>query len=45
MDHYQEVVGSNPGTVHWMDIRDATSFYVIDKMEIKVAKSGTPKKK
>ena len=32
------------GTVYWMDISDA-SYYVINKMEIKVAKCGTPKKR
>ncbi len=27
MAHDQEIVGSNPGTVHWMDVTDA-SYYV-----------------
>jgi hypothetical protein len=39
MAHDQEVVSSNPGTVYWMDVSDA-SYYVIKKMEIKVAKWG-----
>jgi hypothetical protein len=36
-------MGSNPCTVNWMDVSDA-SYYVIKKMETKVAKWGTPKK-
>jgi hypothetical protein len=42
MAHDQEVMGSNTGTIYWTDVSDA-SFY-IKKMEIKVAKWGTPKK-
>jgi hypothetical protein len=41
MAHDQEVVGSNPGTVYWMDVSDA-SYPKIKK--IKVAEWGTPKK-
>jgi hypothetical protein len=37
------VVGSNPGTVYWMVVSDA-SYYTIKLMEIKLAKWGTPKK-
>jgi hypothetical protein len=44
MAHDQEIVGSNPGTVYWMDVSDA-SYYIIEKLKIKVAKWGTPKKK
>ena len=44
MAHDQEVVSSNPSTVYWMDVSDAC-FYVKNKMEIKVAKYATPKKK
>jgi hypothetical protein len=42
MDHYQEIVGSNPDTVYWMDVSDA-SYYIIEKLKIKVAKWGTSK--
>jgi hypothetical protein len=35
-------VGLNPGTVYWIDVSYA-SYYVKIKMEIKVAKWGTPK--
>ncbi len=44
MAHDQDVLISNPGTLYWMDVSD-TCFYVISKMEIKVAKYATPKKK
>jgi hypothetical protein len=44
MAHDQEIMGSNPGTVYWMDVSDA-SYYIIEKLKIKVAKWGTPKKK
>jgi hypothetical protein len=39
----QEVVGSNPGTVYWMDVSVA-SYHIKEKLKIKVAKWGTPKK-
>ena len=39
----QEIMGSNPGTVYWMDFSDA-SYYIIEKLKMKVAKWGTPKK-
>ena len=42
MDHDQEVVGS---TVYWMDVSDDASYYINEKLKIKVAKWGTPKKK
>ncbi len=45
MAHDQEVVGSNPGTVYWMDLSDDESYYIKRKLKIKVAKWGTPKKK
>ncbi len=38
-----EVVGSNPGTVYWMDVSVA-SYYIKEKLKIKVAKWDTPKK-
>ena len=44
MAHDQEIVGSNPGTVYWMDVSDA-SYYISEKLKIKVAKWGKPKKK
>ncbi len=40
----QKVVGSNPGTVYWMDVRDDASYYMKRKLKTKVAKWGTPKK-
>jgi hypothetical protein len=43
MAHDQEILGSNPGTVYWMDVSDA-SYYIKEKLKIKVAKWGTPKK-
>jgi hypothetical protein len=43
MTHDQEVVGSNPGTLYWMDLSVA-SYYIKEKLKIKVAKWGTPKK-
>jgi hypothetical protein len=42
MAHDQEIMGSNPGTVYWMDVSNA-SYYIIEKLKIKVAKWGTPK--
>jgi hypothetical protein len=43
MAHDQEIVGSNTVTVYWMDVSDA-SYYIEEKLKIKVAKWGTPKK-
>ncbi len=45
MTHGQEVVSSNPYTVYWMDVSDA-SYYIqtIKITKIKVAKWGTPNK-
>jgi hypothetical protein len=45
MAHDQEVMGSNPGTVHWMDVSNEASYYIKEKLKIKVAKWGTQKKK
>jgi hypothetical protein len=39
MAHDQEVVSSNPGTVYWMDVSDA-SYYIHENTKIKVAKWG-----
>jgi hypothetical protein len=41
----QEVVGSNPSTVYWMDVSDDASYYIKEKLKLKVAKWGTPIKK
>jgi hypothetical protein len=43
MAHDQEIMGSNPGTVYWMDVSNAR-YYIVEKLKIKVAKWGTPKK-
>jgi hypothetical protein len=43
MAHDQEVVGSNPNTVYWMDVSNDASYYTITKLKIKVAKWDTPK--
>ncbi len=40
MAHDQEVVGSNPGTVFWMDVSDA-SYYIHDNNKNKDTKCGT----
>jgi hypothetical protein len=44
MANDQEVVGSNPSTVYGMDVSDDESYYNTEKLKIKVAKWGTPKK-
>jgi hypothetical protein len=33
MAHDQEVVGSNPGTVYWMDVSNDASFFIKRKIE------------
>jgi hypothetical protein len=38
MAHDQEVVGSNLGTVYWMDVSDDASCNIKEKLKIKVAK-------
>jgi hypothetical protein len=38
MAHDQEVVGSNPDTVYWMGVSDDASYYIKEKLKIKVAK-------
>jgi hypothetical protein len=43
MAHDQEVVGSNLDP-YWMDVSKDASYYMKDKLKIKVAKWGTPKK-
>jgi hypothetical protein len=42
MAHDQEVLGSSPCTIYWMDISDAITYKKI--MKIKVAEWGTAKK-
>ncbi len=45
--HNQEVMGSNTGDVNWMDVSNATCYYIYiikKSTEIKVAKWGAPKK-
>ncbi len=44
MAHGQEVVGSNPGTVYWMDVSDA-SYYIQENNENKGSRMGHTKKK
>jgi hypothetical protein len=43
MAHDQEVVGSIPGTVYWMDVSDLLAITFKEKLKIKVAKWGPPK--
>ena len=42
--HDQEIVGSNPGTVYWMDVSDA-SFYNNENNENKGSQMGHTHKK
>jgi hypothetical protein len=44
MAHDQEVVGSNPGTVYWMDVSDA-SYYIHNNNENKGSQKKKKKKK
>jgi hypothetical protein len=44
MVYDQEVMGSNPGTVYWMDVSDLLAITLKKNWKIKVAKWGTPKK-
>ena len=43
MAHDQEVVGSNPDTVYWMDVSVA-SYYIIEKYRNKGSQMGHTKK-
>jgi hypothetical protein len=43
MAHDQVVVGSNPGTIYWMDVSDLLAITLKKNWKIKVAKWGTPK--
>ena len=40
--HDQEVVGSNPGSVYWMDVSDA-SYYIQENNENKGSRMGHTK--
>jgi hypothetical protein len=44
MAHDQEVVGSNPSTVYWMNVSDLLAITLKKNWKIKVAKWGTPRK-
>ncbi len=44
MAHDQEVVGSNPGTIYWMEVSDDASCYIKENWKIKEAKWGTSKR-
>jgi len=37
-------MGSNLGTVYWMDVSDSLAITLKKKLKMKVAKWGTPKK-
>jgi hypothetical protein len=43
MAHDQEVVGSNPSTVYWMDVSDLLAI-TLKKIENKGSQMGHPKK-
>ncbi len=43
MAHDQEVVGSNPGTVYWMDASDLLDITLMKNRKIQAAKWGKPK--
>jgi hypothetical protein len=36
-------VGSNPGTIYWMDVSNLLAITLKEKLKIKVAKWGTQK--
>jgi hypothetical protein len=40
----QEVGGSNPRTIYWMDVSNLLAITFKEKLKIKIAKWGTPKK-
>ncbi len=43
MAHDQDDMGSNPGTVYWMNISNFLAITLKETLKIKVAKWGTPK--
>jgi hypothetical protein len=44
MAHDQEVMGSNPGTVYWMDVRNLIAITLKRKIENKDSQMGHTKK-
>jgi hypothetical protein len=44
MAHDQEVVGSNPGTVYWMDVSNDASFFIKIQIENKGSQMGHTKR-
>jgi hypothetical protein len=42
--HDQEVVGSNPGTVYWMDVSNYASYSIKRKIENKGSQMGHTKR-
>jgi hypothetical protein len=42
MAHDQDVMGSNSGTVYWMDVSELLVITLKEKLKIKVAKEGKP---
>ncbi len=44
MAHDQEVMGSNPGILYWMDVSNLLAIIKEENLKIKAAKWGTPKK-
>jgi hypothetical protein len=45
MAHDQEVVGSNPSTIYWLDVSDLLAITLKKKVEIKSSQMGHIKKK
>jgi hypothetical protein len=45
MAHDQEVMGSNPGTVYWMDVSDLLAITLKKKLKNKGSQMGHTKKK
>ena len=41
--HDQEVVGSNPGTIYWMDVSDLLAITLKEKLENKGSQMGHTK--
>jgi hypothetical protein len=35
MAHDQEVIGSNPGTVYLIDVRDDASYYIKENLKLR----------
>jgi hypothetical protein len=36
-------MGSNPSSIYWMDVSNNVSYYIKERLKIKVAKCGTSK--